>query len=191
MPLQYLRRITTRDGQVVWEAPTTPLNVQGIPAEVRNPLRQLLEDVVNRGTGSRVRTAGYVGPVAGKTGTTNGGHDLWFAGFTPSRVGVVWMGLDQPATVLPGADGTGGRQAAPLWATVMRVGMTTVDSLPWPVVRDTTTTVPPVPEDSGMIPVVPIAQAADEVPMRWCLRDRTAADTGSVVNLVVPCPETP
>ncbi len=56
----------------------------------------LLEGVVDRGTARAVRAAGFTGPVAGKTGTSNESKDLWFAGFTPDLVAVVWVGFDEP-----------------------------------------------------------------------------------------------
>jgi membrane carboxypeptidase/penicillin-binding protein len=56
----------------------------------------LLEGVVDRGTARAVRAAGFTGPVAGKTGTSDESKDLWFAGFTPDLVAVVWVGFDDP-----------------------------------------------------------------------------------------------
>ena len=57
----------------------------------------MLQDVVNRGTGTAVRAAGFRGPAAGKTGTTNDATDVWFVGYTPELVGGVWIGLRRPA----------------------------------------------------------------------------------------------
>lgn len=75
----------------------------------------LLEGVVDRGTAARVRGTGMVGPIAGKTGTTDDEHDLWFVGFTPELVAVVWVGFDDPAPVgLPSSAG-----ALPIWTDFM------------------------------------------------------------------------
>ena len=75
----------------------------------------LLEGVVDRGTAARVRQAGMLGPIAGKTGTTDDEHDLWFVGFTPELVAVVWVGFDNPAPVgLPSSAG-----ALPIWTDFM------------------------------------------------------------------------
>lgn len=53
--------------------------------------------------------------VAGKTGTTDGFRDSWFAGFTGSHVGVVWMGADDNSpTGLTGASG-----ALKVWGEIM------------------------------------------------------------------------
>lgn len=36
---------------------------------------------------------------AGKTGTTNGNRDKWYAGYTPHYTAVVWVGNDRPANI--------------------------------------------------------------------------------------------
>ena len=71
----------------------------------------LLEGVVDRGTGRRVRGMGMLGPIAGKTGTTDSEYDLWFVGFTPELVAVVWVGYDEPRTI--GVQSSQG--ALPIW----------------------------------------------------------------------------
>lgn len=71
----------------------------------------LLEGVIDRGTGRRVRSMGLQGPVAGKTGTTDDEYDLWFVGFTPELVTVVWVGYDEPRTI--GVQSSWG--AIPIW----------------------------------------------------------------------------
>jgi penicillin-binding protein 1B len=71
----------------------------------------LLEGVAERGTAAAVRAGGLRGPIAAKTGTTDEERDLWFVGFTPDLVAVVWIGFDDPRSVgLPGAAG-----ALPVW----------------------------------------------------------------------------
>ena len=71
----------------------------------------LLEGVAERGTAAGVRAGGLRGPIAAKTGTTDEERDLWFMGFTPDLVAVVWIGFDDPRSVgMPGAAG-----ALPVW----------------------------------------------------------------------------
>jgi len=72
---------------------------------------ELLQGVVDRGTGRRIRSAGIRGPVAGKTGTTNDLKDAWFAGFTPELAVVVWVGFDEPRSIGLAAS----RVALPIW----------------------------------------------------------------------------
>ncbi len=47
---------------------------------------------VKEGTGTRLKLSGM--PVAGKTGTTSGYNDVWFAGYTPYYTCAVWAGYD-------------------------------------------------------------------------------------------------
>ncbi len=76
----------------------------------------LLEGVVERGTAARVRAMGLSGPIAGKTGTTDDEQDLWFVGFTPELVAVVWVGFDEPRSVgLPSS-----QVALPIWVDFVR-----------------------------------------------------------------------
>ncbi len=70
----------------------------------------LLQGVFERGT-ARGAARGFKGDVAGKTGTTNKRRDSWFAGYSPDRTTVVWVGYDDNAsTRLSGA-----RAALPIW----------------------------------------------------------------------------
>jgi penicillin-binding protein 1A len=92
----------------------------GLDPLVAARLRGMLVTAVERGTGRQVRAAGYEGPVAGKTGTTNGTTNAWFVGVTPEYVAGVWVGYDLPRAILPDGSATGGRVAAPIWAEVMR-----------------------------------------------------------------------
>ncbi|MBK7949642.1 MAG: PBP1A family penicillin-binding protein [Deltaproteobacteria bacterium] len=77
----------------------------------------LLEGVVDRGTGAGIRSRGLRGPIAGKTGTTDDENDLWFVGFTPELVVVVWIGYDEPRKIgVPSSRG-----ALPIWADYLAV----------------------------------------------------------------------
>ncbi|HEY6359952.1 MAG TPA: PBP1A family penicillin-binding protein [Vicinamibacterales bacterium] len=78
----------------------------------------MLQDVVDRGTGSAARRLGVRGVVAGKTGSTNDYHDAWFVGFSTSVVVGVWVGFDQPERIRSG--GSGARVALPIWSDFMR-----------------------------------------------------------------------
>lgn len=71
----------------------------------------LLRGVAERGTAAAVRSTGLRGPVAAKTGTTDGEHDLWLVGYTPELVAVVWLGFDEPRSLgVPSSVG-----ALPIW----------------------------------------------------------------------------
>ncbi|HUF34478.1 MAG TPA: penicillin-binding transpeptidase domain-containing protein, partial [Gemmatimonadales bacterium] len=114
-----VRRIETPDGGVLWHAPRSrPERVLGAAEAFQ--LTSMLRSVVDGGTGSLVRELGVSGPVAGKTGTTNNGADIWFVGYTPSIVATVWFGYDSPRAIAGNA--TGGGLAAPAWAAFYRNG---------------------------------------------------------------------
>jgi penicillin-binding protein 1A len=79
---------------------------------------QLMEDVLTRGTASSARSSlGFRLPAAGKTGTTNDYKDAWFLGYTSTLTCGVWVGFDQPTTIV--SRGYGAALALPVWTQVM------------------------------------------------------------------------
>ena len=75
---------------------------------------QAMQQTFERGTAKRAALAEGL-HAAGKTGTTDGGRDSWFAGFTGDRLAVVWIGRDDNAeTRLTGSSG-----ALPVWTELM------------------------------------------------------------------------
>lgn len=56
--------------------------------------------------------------MGGKTGTTNGSKDVWFAGYLGNRVAIVWMGYDDHRYALNKA--SGGKTANPVWNDYMQ-----------------------------------------------------------------------
>jgi penicillin-binding protein 1B len=92
----------------------------------------LLEGVADRGTARGLRDGGLRGPVAAKTGTTDEERDLWFVGFTPDLVAVVWVGFDTPRGLgIPASVG-----ALPIWRSFVEgtTGGTVRGSFPRPPV---------------------------------------------------------
>jgi len=84
-----------------------------------------MRQVVQQGTAASLKKRLPEGlTVAGKTGTTNGLRDSWFAGFSGDKVAVVWVGRDDnKPTKLTGASG-----ALRIWGDIM----TTVENQPLP-----------------------------------------------------------
>ena len=84
---------------------------------VADAMTQMLRGVVQSGTG---RAAAIGLDVAGKTGTTNSGVDLWFIGYVPDRkiVTGIWLGNDDNTPT-----GDSSAQAAMLWGDYMRQAM--------------------------------------------------------------------
>jgi penicillin-binding protein 1A len=111
-------RIESADGEVLWEAPVTREEV--LDETTSWIMVSMLRDVVDRGSGVRVRALGVPReiPVGGKTGTTNELTNAWFVGFTPEIVTISWVGFDMPAYIRDEAQG--GRDAAPINAEVLK-----------------------------------------------------------------------
>jgi penicillin-binding protein 1A len=78
---------------------------------------QLMEEVLTRGTAASARSLGFKLPAAGKTGTTNDYKDAWFVGYTSTLTCGVWVGFDQPVTIV--SRGYGAALALPVWTQVM------------------------------------------------------------------------
>jgi len=109
----FITRIVDRTGHVFEE--NQPKVEQVIDARIAFISAYIMQDVVESGTGRRVKSIGR--PVAGKTGTTNDVRDAWFLGFTPSLITGVWVGFDQERSL--GHQEVGGRAAAPVWLYYM------------------------------------------------------------------------
>ena len=73
------------------------------------------QGVVQRGTGFAVKAVGK--PLAGKTGTTNDGRDVWFVGYSPDLAAGLYLGYDQPRSL--GEQATGGTLSAPIFRDFM------------------------------------------------------------------------
>src|SRR5499427_3656363 len=78
---------------------------------------QVMEEVLTKGTAASARSLGFKLPAAGKTGTTNDYKDAWFVGYTSSLTCGVWVGFDQPTTII--SRGYGAALALPVWVQVM------------------------------------------------------------------------
>jgi penicillin-binding protein 1A len=107
-------RVEDKNGTVLEE--NTTKRALAISEETAFLMTSMLQGVVNHGTGS----AANIGkPAAGKTGTTSDWKDAWFSGYTPSTVGIVWMGFDQGKTMKQWKI-TGGSYPALIWGRMMK-----------------------------------------------------------------------
>ncbi|KAB2955212.1 MAG: PBP1A family penicillin-binding protein, partial [Thermoanaerobaculia bacterium] len=102
----------------VLDARGRPLAGEALPAPERalSPdtaymVTSLLQGVLDYGTGRPARALGLADPLAGKTGTTNLRRDNWFAGFSPERATLVWVGFDDDSPT----PFSGSKAALPLW----------------------------------------------------------------------------
>jgi penicillin-binding protein 1A len=111
-----IRRVEDRDGSLLFEA--QEVSRRAVSETTAFLMSSMLADVINAGTAAGVRGLGFTLPAAGKTGTTNEFYDAWFVGYTPKLAAGVWVGFDQPRTILP--NGFAADVAVPFWATFMK-----------------------------------------------------------------------
>lgn len=112
-----IQRIENLDGEIIYKTPVLEADVMS--QGVARMIRRLMHEVMDKGTGSIARsTYGFKAPAGGKTGTTNDYKDAWFVGYTQDYTCGVWVGLDQPKTIIGG--GYGARLSLPIWCDVMK-----------------------------------------------------------------------
>ena len=113
LPLRSIQSVTTQDGELV----------KRYGLEIEQRFSPALMELLTHGL-SRVITEGTAhsypfGPekfYAGKTGTSDGLRDSWFAGFSSDYTGVVWLGRDDnKPTPFTGSSG-----ALQVWGNIMR-----------------------------------------------------------------------
>jgi penicillin-binding protein 1A len=111
-----VRRVEGNNGEVLYL--NEDVQQRAISEITAFQMSEMLADVVNSGTAWPARREGFTRPAAGKTGTTNDYHDAWFIGFTPHLTTGVWVGYDQPRTII--GRGYAAELAVPLWARFMK-----------------------------------------------------------------------
>ena len=114
-----------------WEEQTTP-DIPDIRKQLTDPgsafqVVGMLEGVVERGTGRRIKAVGK--PLAGKTGTTNLERDTWFVGFSPDLAVGVFVGFDAPTPL--GRHETGSSVSAPIFRDFMAAALAGKPSIPF------------------------------------------------------------
>ncbi|MBS1160716.1 MAG: Multimodular transpeptidase-transglycosylase [Proteobacteria bacterium] len=108
-------RIEDSDGRLLEEfAATPPENV--LPTAAAHTLLDVMRGVVERGTGSAIRSRfGIRADVAGKTGTTQGNADGWFILMHRQLVAGAWVGFnDNRVTLRSDYWGQGAHSALPM-----------------------------------------------------------------------------
>ena len=85
-------RVTDSEGNVILDN-TKPSSRRVIKETTAFLLTSAMQDCVTTGTGASARWSSTMG-IAGKTGTSTGPKDAWFAGYTPYYTCSVWTGYD-------------------------------------------------------------------------------------------------
>ena len=105
-------RIAERDGTVLYER--KPLRGERVlDPIVAGEMQAMLAGVIRDGTGRAAALSRHV--ASGKTGTTQGGRDAWFAGFAGDLVTTAWFGNDDATPTRA----SGGGLAARAWGDFM------------------------------------------------------------------------
>jgi len=111
----WLSQVRDRNGATLERA--SPKGIPVLDRRIAFLMTDLMQGVINRGTGVGARARGFTAPAAGKTGTS---HDGWFAGYTSNLLTIVWVGYDSNAELpLSGA-----ASALPIWTEFMKRAVT-------------------------------------------------------------------
>lgn len=157
----YIEKIYDRNGKVLKSTdsadfPTGPGKGQELiaphktrvmPKEIAALITNMLESVVQNGTGWRAKALRR--PAAGKTGTTDNLHDAWFVGYIPQLVTVSWVGYDQQRPL--GKNETGSKAAAPAWVDFMQQASSSMEKRDF-YIPDTMEFHPVDPETGLLVP---------------------------------------
>ena len=114
-PISILR-IEDRNGILIAEF--APEYTEAISPQTASIVTDMMQDVVNYGTGAGLRRY-FQYPAAGKTGTTQDYADAWFVGFTPQLVAGAWVGFDDHRVKFTNWYGQGAKAALPIWGKFM------------------------------------------------------------------------
>ena len=119
---------------------------QIISPETAYQITSMLEGVVKRGTGRKLRNLNL--PLAGKTGTTNKNMDAWFLGFTSKLVIGVYVGFDEPKTL--GKYETGAKTALPVFKKFVKSAIKRKDAHPFKIPKSINLVL--VDVETGLLP---------------------------------------
>lgn len=117
----YVTAIADNAGNIISQF--TPNQTEVISEKAYYRILSILLNVVDGGTGNRLRRAPYniYAQMGGKTGTTNYNSDGWFMGFTPELVAGTWVGGEERYIHFNSmADGQGAEMALPIFGKFMR-----------------------------------------------------------------------
>ena len=107
-------KITDAGGHIVYSRnPSEEITI--LQPQTVEYMKELLYEVVTKGTGKRAYTSNVFG---GKTGTSNDNRDAWFVGATPNYVMGVWVGRDDNKSM--GSKITGGTLPATIFHEIVK-----------------------------------------------------------------------
>jgi penicillin-binding protein 1A len=114
----YITRIEDKNGNVIQEF--LPKKVEAISEETAYLMVNLLQGVVQHGTGTGLYRYKLAPGIGGKTGTTQNHSDGWFIGITPELVSGAWVGCEDRSVHFRSITmGQGAAMALPIWGLYM------------------------------------------------------------------------
>jgi penicillin-binding protein 1A len=122
-----VQSVKDNTGKVLEVTESEPHEV--IAKETAYLIVNMMEDVVQRGTGQAAKVLGR--PIAGKTGTTNDYINAWFIGGTPNLVAGIYVGFDDRRSL--GESETGARSALPIWTAFMKEALKQLPVVPFEI----------------------------------------------------------
>ena len=145
-PASTIDYVQDRNGKIIWRADNrrcdsckmanwdgkpmprlAPRGKQVMDPRTAYQVVHMLEGVITRGTGVALRDLNL--PLFGKTGTTTGPTNVWFAGGSQNIVGAVYIGYDQPRSL--GGYAQGGTFAAPIFKQFVQASRSRWDPRPF------------------------------------------------------------
>lgn len=117
----FVTAIADNNGNIIAEF--TPKHTEVISETAYWKILSILLNVVDEGTGNRLRRAPYnlTAQMGGKTGTTNSNSDGWFMAFTPELVSGTWVGGEERYIHFNTmANGQGASMALPVYGKYIR-----------------------------------------------------------------------
>lgn len=110
----FITRIEDKNGKVLEEF--IPKSKEVLSADKAYLMVNLMQGVVQYGTGSRLHRYKLTNAIAGKTGTTQNNSDGWFIGLTPELAAGVWVGAEDRSVHFDNtSEGQGASMALPIW----------------------------------------------------------------------------
>lgn len=116
----YYTSITDKNGNEITSK--VPISTEAMSEEKAYIMVEMLRNVVNHGTGGRLRYRyKFTADMCGKTGTTQNQSDGWFMGFTPELIAAVWTGGEDRVVRFRSIDkGQGAHLALPIWGNFFK-----------------------------------------------------------------------
>jgi len=114
----YITEIRDRNGNIL-EHREKADQEEVLSPQTAYVMTNMMESVINNGTGIGARHMGFRHPAGGKTGTTNDFTNNWFNGFTTQLTTSVWVGYSDYTQIGIDRGEVGATTSLPIWTEFM------------------------------------------------------------------------